>query len=528
MIQIGNPEKLIMSMNYNYKFCILSAGKGTRNKSIEGLHKALLPLENKAVISRILNNIPLEVEVVIPVGYKSDQIKSYLKVTHPNRKIIFVDIENFDGPGSGPGFSLLMCEEHLQCPFIFMSVDTVTEESYNYGEVSYNWIGVANVDERKASIYCLVDGETYLNKFYWGVGEKAFVGIAGIHEYEKFWADLKNALMYKNEYQVFSGFDNLEDIRLKYFTWYDTGNEEAYTRTKSRFYHEIGIPKNNEVLFVDGDNVIKYFSDSQKVDNRIKRGNYLNGTIPDVYRINSNMYGYKYIHGKTLSKVYDDVVFSKLLSFWYDKLGSIQFKKDSKFLKNCKYMYYDKTFERCEPFSLQDIDNKIEYINGSKVDKIYNLLNKINWNSIYENAIPSYFHGDLQPENIIYDGEKFTFIDWRESFGDSLEIGDFYYDLGKLYHASLINGEDVNNRLYKVYISDNHAQISYHSRSNLLFLYSELKKFCRTNNYSWPNIRILGALQYLGISSLYNDFHNGDYGKFLFLYGKYLLTKLLN
>jgi hypothetical protein len=26
-------------------------------------------------------------------------------------------------------------------------------------------------------------------------------------------------------------------------------------------------------------------------------------------------------------------------------------------------------------------------------------------------------------------------IDWRESFGDSLEIGDLYYDLGKLYHA---------------------------------------------------------------------------------------------
>ena len=33
------------------KFCILSAGKGTRNSNIVGLHKALLPLENKPVIS---------------------------------------------------------------------------------------------------------------------------------------------------------------------------------------------------------------------------------------------------------------------------------------------------------------------------------------------------------------------------------------------------------------------------------------------------------------------------------------------
>ena len=527
MILIENQEKLKMNMKYNYKFCILSAGRGTRNRSIEGLHKALLPLENKAVISRILNNIPKEVEVVIPVGYKSDQIKSYLKITHSNRKITFVKIKNFDGKGSGPGLSLLLCKEYLQCPFIFMSVDTVTEESYNYNEVNNNWVGVANVDERKASMYCLVDGETYLNKFYWGVGEKAFCGIAGIYEYEKFWKDLNHALMYKNEFQVLSGFDNLENIRLKYFTWYDTGNEDAYAKTKNRFCREIEVPKNNEVLFIDGNNVIKYFSDSVKVDNRIARKEFLNGTIPEIYRVDYNMYGYKYIKGKTLSKIYDDNVFAKLLSYWYEKLGSKQFNKDIKFLRNCEYMYYDKTHERCEPFSHQEIDN-IEYINGMKVEKIYDLLKKVNWDSIYKTAIPSYFHGDFQPENIIYDNEKFTFIDWRESFGDNLEIGDFYYDLGKLYHASLINGNDVNNKLYRISIKDKNANISYHSRSNLLFLYAELKRFCKSNNYSWSNIRILGALQYLGISSLYNEFHNGDYGKFLFLYGKYLLTKLTN
>ena len=37
-------------LNYNYKLCILAAGQGTRSKGIEGLHKALLPLENKPVM----------------------------------------------------------------------------------------------------------------------------------------------------------------------------------------------------------------------------------------------------------------------------------------------------------------------------------------------------------------------------------------------------------------------------------------------------------------------------------------------
>ena len=31
------------------------------------------------------------------------------------------------------------------------------------------------------------------------------------------------------------------------------------------------------------------------------------------------------------------------------------------------------------------------------------MLKRIDWNRFYENAIPSLFHGDLQPENILYD-----------------------------------------------------------------------------------------------------------------------------
>ena len=54
------------------KFCILAAGRGTRNNNVSGLHKALLPLENKPVISHIIDRIG-DVEIVIAVGYKSNQ-----------------------------------------------------------------------------------------------------------------------------------------------------------------------------------------------------------------------------------------------------------------------------------------------------------------------------------------------------------------------------------------------------------------------------------------------------------------------
>ena len=69
------------------KFAILAAGRGTRNTDVDGLHKALLPLENKPIISHIIDNVDDKYEIVIAVGYKSDQIKTYLGATYHNRKI---------------------------------------------------------------------------------------------------------------------------------------------------------------------------------------------------------------------------------------------------------------------------------------------------------------------------------------------------------------------------------------------------------------------------------------------------------
>ena len=92
------------------KFCILAAGRGTRNNNIVGLHKALLPLENKPVISHIIDRLS-DVEIVIAVGYKSEQIKTYMNLVHSDKNITYVDVDNFDGVGSGPGYSLLCCKD---------------------------------------------------------------------------------------------------------------------------------------------------------------------------------------------------------------------------------------------------------------------------------------------------------------------------------------------------------------------------------------------------------------------------------
>ena len=513
-----------------YKLCILAAGKGTRNTSVEGLHKALLPLNNKAVISHIIKSVPDTVEIVIAVGYKAEQIKSYVKHTFPRRDIIFVDIKNYDGPGSGPGLSLLECKEHLQTPFIFTSADTIIKEHIVFDELEENWLGVSHVNMEDSLKYCLVKGSKYLDNLYYGTGNRAYIGMAGIYDYKDFWASLENHEIIKDEYQVIHGFDGLSKIRLLDFTWYDTGNNESYENTRKHYTKEVVAVKNKESIFIDEGQVIKYFKNPQKCEKRVNRIKYLNGHAPNVVKLNDNMYAYSHISGKLLSNVLNDKILHSVLDFYKNKFAIERFNKTNKFLSDCKDMYYTKTYDRIKLFANGPLD-KIKYINGVKVPSILELLDKINWNSIYDNSIPSRFHGDFQPENIIYDinySKDFKLIDWRESFGESIDIGDLYYDLGKLYHALIINGQIVLKKGYNYTIESNKAYIDYNTKSNLVLLLNYFKDFCKENELNWDNVELLGILQYIGICTLYKDFHEGKYGEFLFLLGKYLLTKKLN
>ena len=110
----------------NPALCIVAAGKGSRLEHFsKHTHKGLLPVNNKAIISDIIDKTPKDYEIVIAVGYKANLIKEYCDAAHPDRNIIFVDVDNVDGEGSGPGYSLLCCKKHLQRPFQDISTDYI-------------------------------------------------------------------------------------------------------------------------------------------------------------------------------------------------------------------------------------------------------------------------------------------------------------------------------------------------------------------------------------------------------------------
>ena len=510
------------------KLCIFSAGRGTRNNNVDGLHKALLPIENKPTISHIIEKFDKAVEIVIAVGYKSEQIKSYVDEVHSDRNITYVDVDNYDGVGSGPGYSLLCCKSHLQEPFIFTSVDTIIGDDIDLMGVNENWMGVSSVNLEESINYCLVDGSKYLNKLYYGTGDTAFIGMAGIYDYEDYFKSLEEHKIIKDEYQVTHGFSGMGHIKLLELKWYDTGNNKSYEEVRKDFPNEVVANKSDEVLFIDNGKVVKYFNNKDIVDLRVKRTKYLNGNCPKVTQLNDNMYSYEYINGQLLSNITDESIITQFLDHCQTNLFVKQDTDKKLLIQDCVKMYEEKTLSRISKLSQDSLD-KIIRINGIDVEPIDVMLDKIDWNRFYDNVIPSYFHGDWQPENILYDEDnnKFVLIDWRQRFGDSLEIGDVYYDLAKMYHATMINGQSMLKDMFDYTISGNIANFNFYAKSNLVYFMNTFQDFCNKNKYDWNNVELLGILQYFNTCTLYDNFKEGRYGNFLFLYGKYLLSKFL-
>lgn len=507
------------------KVCLLAAGRGTRNSSIKGLHKALLPIENKPAISHIIDKVPLTTDIVIAVGHKAEQIKTYINNVYKDRHIVFVDVDNYDGDNSGPGYSLLCCESFLQEPFVFTSIDTITEEDYPYMECTYDWIGVSKVEESESHRYCLIDfdNNNYLNELYYGKGAYAYTGIAGIYDYNHFWHNLKNPIIINNEYQVTNGFKGL-NLKILKHTWYDIGNTESYNTVRQKFNKEIVASKNNETLLIDNGTVTKFFNDTNRVKQRVARCDFIPHT--SIRLINENMYSYDYIQGYILSDIYDERIFKKFLQYYLDNFYKYNSEKNKIFINNCKLMYQEKTFNRSTPLFDSDLD-RITHINGLEVKPLKELLNDINWINIYDKAIPVRFHGDLQPENILYNIRKkeFSVIDWRESFGSSIEFGDVYYDLSKMYHGLLINGTTIIQGHYGYSVEGDNAEVNFMIKNNLYNLKKIFRQFCKNNQFCWQNIKLLAIIHYISICNLYNNFDNNRYGNFLFLHSKYLLVK---
>lgn len=524
----------------NYKVCILAAGAGTRVGEISNkINKALLPVNSKAVISYIIEKFPVDCEIVIAVGHLKDTIIDYLKLVYPERNFTFVEIDKTIGPGTGPGYSLLKCKDELQSPFIFFAADTIVLEEIPAPD--HNWFGIAAIKEtepyctvriKNNLVYQLDDKTKNENKF-------AFIGLAGVKDYKVFFNSLeRNKGIIGGEIQVSNGFKSLIEHKLVPvgFTWFDTGTLDNYKETNKSFSgdQKFDFSKNDEFIYFVNDRVVKFFADAKTAKNRYLRATkYLKEVSPKIEGYAGNFYSYKKMNGQTLysllnAKTFKDFLQWTRLNLW-KKMNKLPLSKTA-FRKLCKDFYYKKTMKRLAMFyEKSGIEDTEHIINGIMVPPLKDLLKKVDWNYLTD-GIQSNFHGDLQFDNILVTRddtsnlEKFTLLDWRHDFGGSIEVGDLYYDLAKLYGGTLLSYQLIKEGKFSFDMSGTSAHYNFYLKNDLLEAKEEYENFIRKNNYDLKKIKLITALIFLNMSPL----HTNPFDLLLYFLGKNMLNKLVN
>jgi NDP-sugar pyrophosphorylase family protein len=519
-----------------YRVVIPTAGIGSRlEKLTKYFNKSLVSVANKPILSHLIDQFPKTCDFVIALGYKGDLVKDFLNLSYPERTFYFVNVNTYEGKGSGLGYSLLCCKKYLQEPFVFISCDTLVKEPIP--SPKFNWMGYASkkitvsyrtLQVKENKIIQINEKNSSLVK-----NQSPYIGLAGIYDYKIFWKEMENGKQTAIQQGEVFGLRKILKryiVKSSKFTWSDTGTLEGLIKTRKLYnnLNEINIlEKENEAIWFIGNKVIKFSTDPKFIKNRFIRAKKLKRFIPKVLNLKKNMYLYKKFDGKVLSNIITLPLFNNLLKtckfFWKKK--NLTFKEKVNFNKNCHKFYYDKTLKRINLFYKKfNKKDGTETINGQAMPSLLNLLNCIDWKDL-TNGFPGQFHGDLHFENILYCPKKriFKFLDWRQDFAGDLEIGDIYYDLAKLLHGLIVSHEViVKNRFFAEWENN---KILFKLKRRLILENCEIRfyQWCIKNNFSIKKIRILTGLIYLNIAAL----HHYPYSFLLYALGKSILKKEL-
>lgn len=508
--------------------CILAAGKGSRlGRLTRYVNKALVPVAYQPVISRIIAKFPFDTRYVIAVGHLESLVRDYLGIAHPDLDVQFVKVDTYEGEGSGPGYSLLCCHPYLQEPFVLTTCDTLVEEAIP--DVDADWIGVAVHPEIERFCSVRIDGQDRVQRIDYREKRPdnlAFIGLAGIHRTERFWAGLAgDRRPIFGEHQISNGLAALLDggLQARRFTWFDTGDIEGLN-TANRHYQAgfVNFDKENEFLYFVEGSVIKFFANPEIVRRRVERSRVLGPVCPRVVATRPNFYRYEFVDGRSFSQCVDDQRFSRFLTWCREHLWVARpLAPDAcdEFRRLCRRFYEEKTRQRLEQFyASTGLTDEAETINGYAVAPVRELLNRVDWEGL-SGGVPVGFHGDLHFDNTVIptdprDGE-FKLLDWRQDFGGRIEYGDWYYDLAKIHHELIISHDEIKANTFRVERGAD-VRFSYLTRSEYLSCQKVMRRFVEEQGLDYRRVLLITHLIFLNMAPL----HHHPFNLLLYYLGK--------
>ncbi len=411
-------------------YVILAAGRGSRMGRIgEGLHKALAPVDDRAVITHQLDNAPAGARVIVCVGHRADQLRDFIALAHPQLRVTFVDVAGWDQPGAGPGTSLLAARPFVGADdMVVTTCDTLWRRDDTLW--SGSWVGVAampagthpnrwcRIDIHDGHIAAIVDKDDQPTTTPLPV----FVGLARItaSDLPAFWQRLAAAEVIACERQLSGGFTAGMPVRRIH--WTDTGDETSYRQVAAHRYGYDNL-KSDQATYLSPTRVVKFSADGHA--KFVERAAILGDAVPQPIRQRGSFVSYPYIYGVTGYRAADHEgpTFTQRLLRWHAVHHLPVTPVDP--YTAAERFYFDKTTKRIAmlPLDLQQ--------------QATAALERINWNDLVEGVEPGWFHGDFTYANVIVN-HRITGIDWRPDFAGEL-WGDLRYDHAKLLAATYVH-----------------------------------------------------------------------------------------
>ncbi len=519
-----------------YKVLITTSGIGQRlGELTKYTNKALIRIGKKPAISYIIESYPKETSFVITVGYFGNHVREFLSLAYPDRKFEFIEVDNYVGPGSSLGYSMLQAKKALQCPFILHASDTIITEKVP--EPKNNWIGVYKGDD--ASQYAswqLVGDKTLIFNDKGAIDfDFLHIGLIGVNDYKKYWQNLERLYSLSpndqtlNDCQsIVSMLENGTSFNLQPFNeWFDTGNTASLHRARAQAKdHFNNLDKMEESIFLFDDFVIKFYHDKKIILERVARARLLGSLVPKIEGTTENFYRYKFTKGMQYSDVATPSDFTQFLGWAKKNLWKkVHEVDDDEFQKVCKDFYFEKTKKRVQQFlDANNLKDEKHIINGEPVPSIKELLARIDFNWL-SNAEQRQFHGDFILENILKTKEGYCLVDWRHNFGGLQKGGDLYYDLSKLNHNLTVNHDMIHKDLYTVKIEPgNKVYCDILRKNNLVECQKVLFDFLQKEDYDEKKVQTLTAIIWLNMAPL----HHYPFNIFLYYFGKLHLWRAIN